>query len=87
MAMFDYRRFYSLFEWFWRRVLFLWRCFAPAFYSVVGYTRKALIWRKSSRGGQDDRPERPAERDCEAAASGREAGPEGWETGPRELSK
>lgn len=84
MAMFGYRRF--LIEWLWPKVLFLWRCFALGLYSIVGYSRKALTWRQSSRGPQDDGPERTAERDFEAAAGGREVGPKGWETDPGELS-
>lgn len=83
MAAFNSRRFRSLVEWLWRRLLFLWRSFPQVIYSVVGYTRTALTWLKGSRDRRDDGPEGPAERDCEAAASGRERGPEGWETDPR----
>lgn len=68
--MFDYRRLYSLFQWFWRNARFLWRSFASGFYSVVGYTRKALTWRKSSRGRLDDDPEGAVERSRGAVAEG-----------------
>lgn len=83
MARTYYRRFYSLFEWFWCRIL-LWRYLAPVFYSVVGYARRVITWRESSRCRQDESPERPGERDCEAAAGGGELGPEGGE--PSQLS-
>lgn len=86
MAIFNYRRFYSLFKAFWRRIFFFWRYFTAGLYSVLGYARKSLTWRKSSGGRQDDGEERPAEGDSEAAAGTREVDPEGWETDPRELS-
>lgn len=68
--MFDYRRLYSLFHWFWRNARFLWGSFASGFYSIVGYTRKALTWRKSPRGRLDDDPESAVERGCGAVAEG-----------------
>ena len=83
MAVFGYRRFYSLYEWFLRKVIFLWRFFAPGLYSVFGYVRKRLTWRKSPRGRQDHEPEKWH---CEAAVGGPEVGPEGWEKDPREVS-
>lgn len=86
MAMFGYRRFNFLFAWLRKKALFFWRFFAPGLHLIVGYSRKVLTWRKSSRGPQDDGPERTAERDFEAAAGGREVGPKGWETDPGEQS-
>lgn len=81
-----YRRISSLFEWFWRKILLLWRYFAPALYSVIGYARKAISWRKGSRGRQDEGQERPGERDPEAAAGGGEFGHNDGETGPSKIS-
>lgn len=86
MAWTYFRRFYSLFEWFWRRILFLGHYLAPVLYSVVGYARKAITWRESSRCRQDESPERPGEGDCEAAAGGGEFDPEGGEAEPSQLS-
>lgn len=85
MAWKGYRRFSALFEWFWRKILFLWRYFAPALHSVVGYTIKAITWRKGSRGRRDEGEERAGERDCEAAAGGGELGHHDGETEPSEL--
>lgn len=70
MAWVVYRRLSSLFEWFWRKVLFIWRYFAPALSLAIGYTINAITWPKGSRGRQDEVQERPGERDCEAAAGG-----------------
>lgn len=81
-----YRRFSSVFEWFWRKILFLWRYFSPALYSVIGYASKAITWRKGSRGRQDEAQERPQERDHEAAAGAGEFGHNDGETEPSEIS-
>lgn len=62
----------SLFDWFWRKTLFLWRYFAPALYWVIGYAINAITWLKGSRGRQEEGQERPGERDHEAAAGGGE---------------
>lgn len=85
MAWAGYRRVSSAFEWFWRTILFLWRYFSPALYSVIGYARKAITWRKGSRGRQDEVRERAPERDQEAAAGAGESGHNDGETEPSEI--
>lgn len=86
MAWMGYRRLSSLFEWFWRKTLFLCRYFAPALSLVFGYASKAIRWRKGSKGRQDEVKERPGERDCEAAAGGGEFGHNDGETEPSKIS-
>ncbi|XP_011612606.1 opioid growth factor receptor-like isoform X1 [Takifugu rubripes] len=86
MAWKGYRRFSSLFEWLWRKLLFLRPYFAPALYFAIGYMVKAISWRKGSRGGQDEGQERPGERDHEAAAGGGEFDHNDGETEPSEIS-
>lgn len=79
MAWMGYSRFLSLLQWFWRKLLFVWRYFAPALYSVIGYARNQITWRK---GRQDE----GRESDFEAPADGGDFGPEDGETEPSELS-